>query len=392
MRNFFKAIIVVSFFAILAGIIIYARGYRLDFQKKALSSTGILAISSSPKAAKVFVNGELKGATDVNLTLTPGTYSVEIKKEGYLPWSRSYSLKGELVLPVEALLFPNNPSLSPLTNLGIVEAFPIDQTGRIIIFSDNGDSTKDGIYLFDVSKKISLFPPLKQIALKSDLSLDPDASFGEAEVYFSPDYKQMITSWGKTAYLFSIDDNNSPLDVSGSKDVVTNAWNKEKESEQLKIFETFPKEMVKVATESFRLISFSPDETKVLYEAIRPFELPIIINPRLIAANQTEEARSLKEGSFYIYDKKEDRNYLVPDIQNKNEDSFLWYPDSKHLIFMQNKKISLFGFDGMNKQTVYSGPFESSFFTTTSDGKMVVLINLNPDINKLPDLYLVGIR
>jgi len=389
MKNVFKVIIVVSFFVILAGIITYARGYRLDFKKKSLLPTGILAISSSPKAAKVFINDELKGATDINLTLVPGRYSVEIKKEGYLTWSRSYNLKGELVLPVEALLFPNNPSLSPLTNLGIVKAFPLDQTGRVIIFADNDDITKDGIYFFDVSKKISLFPPLKQIILKQDLGLSPDINFGEAEVYFSPDYKQMIVDWGENAHLLSIDDDNAPLDVNNSKKVIIDAWEKEKEVEKLKIFETFPKDMVKIATESFKIISFSPDETKVLYQAIVPLELIPVLSPPMIATNQTQEERTLKKDVFYVYDKKEDKNYR---ISNQIDNRVLWFPDSKHLIFKEGKKIALTDYSGENKQTVYSGPFESSFFTTTSDGKIVVLINLNPDINKQPDLYLVGIR
>jgi hypothetical protein len=49
-------------------------------------------------------------------------------------------------------------------------------------------------------------------------------------------------------------------------------------------------------------------------------------------------------------------------------------------------------YDNSNRQAVYSGPFEANFFTTTSDGKIIVLANLNPEGNKLPDLYLVGIR
>ena len=46
----------------------------------------------------------------------------------------------------------------------------------------------------------------------------------------------------------------------------------------------------------------------------------------------------------------------------------------------------------MNKQTVYYGPFENSFFNPTNDGKVIVLVNLNSQVNELPDLYLVGIR
>ena len=49
-------------------------------------------------------------------------------------------------------------------------------------------------------------------------------------------------------------------------------------------------------------------------------------------------------------------------------------------------------YDSSNKQTLYSGPFVDTFFSVTNQGKIAVLTNLNPEINKWPDLYLVGIR
>ena len=83
MKIFSRVIIFFVFLIVLITVIGYARGYRLDLKERSVKSTGIISATSNPKAAKIYVNGELKGVTDTNLTLPPGNYLVEIKKEGY---------------------------------------------------------------------------------------------------------------------------------------------------------------------------------------------------------------------------------------------------------------------------------------------------------------------
>ena len=97
------------FILILIAVIAYARGYRFNFQEGKVTSTGILSVNSSPNAAKVYINGELKGATDINLTLPYGTYTVEVKKDGYTDWRKEVNLKGEIVMSMDAHLFSKNP-------------------------------------------------------------------------------------------------------------------------------------------------------------------------------------------------------------------------------------------------------------------------------------------
>ena len=86
-----KLIIFLLLSLVIFFVIAYARGYRFDFKDKKISSTGILAISSSPKAAKVFINKHLKGVTDLNVTLHPGNYDIEIIKDGYISYIISIS-------------------------------------------------------------------------------------------------------------------------------------------------------------------------------------------------------------------------------------------------------------------------------------------------------------
>jgi len=58
----------------------------------------------------------------------------------------------------------------------------------------------------------------------------------------------------------------------------------------------------------------------------------------------------------------------------------------------EGDKISIVDYDNANKQVVYSGPYEGGFVSVTNDGKLLILANLNPQTNKLPDVYAVGIR
>ncbi len=425
MKIFYRITIVCAFLIILSLIIAFARGYRVDFSRQSLTSTGIIAISAYPKASKVYINGTLKGVSDLNITLAPGVYEVEVKKDGYTTWEKTVSLKGELVLTLDVLLYPLHPSLSPLTNLALSRAIALDQSDKVILFSENDDEAKDGIYLFEASRgPLSFFTPLKLIALKKSLSNSLGAfSLKETSVEVSPDAKEAVFTFqtlsGQVSYLLSLDppagaksdqtggENINFFDISSSKDTLVQAWSGLKEDLKRKILEAYPRDFAKVASDSFHVIEFSPDETKLLYLAKQSITLPRAIEPPLIAVNQTPEARSIETNSLYVYDRKEDRNYKIDltspiSKQNINSlsqldkleigNSIIWYSDSKHLVINEGKKISFADYDNQNKQTVYSGGFEGGFFKVTSDGKILILTNLNPEANRLPDLYAVGIR
>lgn len=390
-----RTVLVVLFIVFSFGVILYARGYRFDPVRKEISATGILAVSSIPRAAKVYVNGDLRGVTDLNLSLPPGTYSVEIKKEGFATYSTTLKLRGEIVEVVDPILFPLNPSLSPLTNLGVTKAVEIDSTDKILIFSETNDVEKDGIYVFEATRTpLNIFQPLKRIALKS--SLLQTSSFADTNVQFSHDYKQAIVTFVQdsisTDYLISLDQEDQiPLNVTESKRALITAWEKEQKQELLKVFEAYPKEIRKIASDSFSMSLHSPDQTKVLYKAKRTVNLPMVIVPPLIGSNQTIESRDLQADHIYVYDRKEDKNFEIggPDL---NINSIHWYSDSNHLIFSEDKQITLSGYDGNAKQTLYSGPLSLGFFAITSSGQLLILSNLNPLQNLLPDIYEVGIR
>ena len=114
---FFFSLFIILALAIAASL--YVRGYRLDTNTFRLMPNGLLVANSDPNGAQVFINGELKTATNNTISLSPRTYDVLIKKEGFLPWQKRLVIEKEIVTQIDVVLFPAAPSLSALTFSGV---------------------------------------------------------------------------------------------------------------------------------------------------------------------------------------------------------------------------------------------------------------------------------
>ncbi len=74
-----------------------------------------------------------------------------------------------------------------------------------------------------------------------------------------------------------------------------------------------------------------------------------------------------------------------------NLNTLQWFPDSKHLLFVQDGKIQIMEYDGYNNTNVYSGPFSQSFVYPWPDGsKLLIMTSFSPDS---PDnLYVINLK
>lgn len=378
------------FVLILFTVIIYARGYRLNFLHKSIVPTGILVVSSKPDGGKIIINDELRGATNSNITLSPGIYDVVIKKDGYVDWVKKLTIKGELVVKADALLIPINPSLLPITSLGIDRAFASPAATRIVVFAKNTDPKLSGIYLLEIAQgPLSISNPLKLLANNS--SFAEDFLFKTASVTFSPDGEQILLTSeqkGSQSYLLNTNEKEQiPFEVGQSQQTIQTAWDKQENTRNLKLLQSFKKPLPSFAAANFDIMAFSPDESKILYTAKKKALLPIVVSPRLLSTNQTNETRNLEEGKTYVYDAEEDKNFQI-----EPADSTIWYHDSTHLVIKDRDKISIADYDGSNKRVLYSGPFERVFIAASRDGRVLILSNLNPQSNALPDVYAVSVK
>lgn len=379
-------------------IVIYGKGYRFSLKGSGaiLSGTGLLVATSTPDGAQVFVNGHLTTATDNTINLAPGEYEVKIFKDGYFPWQKTITIKKEVVSKAGALLFPKAPKLESITNVGISSPVIDPSRTKIAYLVASQSAIKNGIYILDMTSR----PILTLQSASSQIVNDTLDYFSAASLEWSPDSKEILAKVGKTVqttYLLETNGlNQNPKDVTATLVNVDVSWEKLKAEKQKALMDSLPKKLKKVVLEQFIILEWSSDETKILYEASRSAEIPLIINPPLIGTDSTPEVRNIKKNEVYVYDIKEDRNYKILDSVPKKEEfsplSIMWYPDSKHLVYVNDKKIDILEYDGKNQTTVYAGPFVDSFVFPWPDAtKLVILTNLgNPSIT--PNLYTIGLK
>ena len=391
-------------------VVLYGRGYNFNFGdgKIGILGTGLLAATSQPDGAGIYINGHLTSATNNTINLAPGEYDVKISKMGYSNWEKKIKIEKEVVSSVYALLIPTAPKLDNITQAGVSNPI-IDPTRTKIAYtvSSSDDSRKNGVYILDMG----LRPILTLQSSSSQIADDTIDNFSKALLTWSPDAKEIMATISAgpasprgeqndmTTYLLKTSFNENPQDITATLASVNSSWRELKnnlDKSQLLGFKTNLQNLVK---ENFTILSWSEDETKILYVASKSATLPAIIIPPLIGTNPTSQEREIKEGSVYVYDIKEDKNFKILDTMPENiSQDFInsfplnWFTDSKHLIYVANGKIDIMDYDGQNKTTIYAGPFMNDYAFSWPDGsKILILTNLgNP--NSLPNLYTIGLK
>jgi hypothetical protein len=388
------------------GVILYGTGYRFGIQqgKPTVSKTGILVTNSEPRGAQVFIDGHLTTATDTTLNLTPGEYTVKIVKDGYFPWEKKLSIQEKVVTVADARLFPIALKLEGVSNTGVQRPVLDPQGTKIAFIVDDQSFRKNGIYIYDMTTNpvLTLQGTAKQIVddtfdtfSKSTLSWSPDSQEIMATIAASPSRNASYFLLEATGF------NNSPQDITAVLDVTDAAWTKLSQTKEKARINSLKKPVRSLIEKNFSVISWSPDDTKILYQAKTDTTLPIIIKPRLLGiTNALTESRTLKKGQIYVYNVKEDVNiHLFDSLPHACEEEestcnlpLTWFPDSEHLIFVDEKKIIIMEYDGSNKTTVYAGPFLDHYVFPWPDGsKLVVLTNLNNALTE-PNLYTVSLK
>jgi len=293
----------------------YARGSWRLTEKGVVANTGLLNVNSFPTGAQVFINDRLVTATDDTIYIDPGEYQVKIVKEGYSVWQKNLLVQEELVTQTNATLFPNAPSLSPLTFTGVNNIHP-SPDGQKILFhvSQANTPASNGFYLLELTSNfLSLQSGPRQIT--DDL---PALELDKAHIIWSPDSQEVMIlvdeKFGGREFLIPIDKKSAlaeQVDISFSRSKTLSAWEEEIYQKERLFLEKFPPEILQVATQSAKNVYISPDKKRLLYTATADVTLPDELIPPLPAASNQVEARDLKTGNIYVYDREEDKNFLV---------------------------------------------------------------------------------
>lgn len=396
-------------------VILYGKGYRLFVQhgEPTISKTGILNLSSSPTGAQVYIDGHLTTATNNTVNLTPGTYTVTIVKDGYLAWKKDFQIQKEVVSNADATLFPQAPNLQSISTFGIKSAI-IDPTGTKLAFNIASRSARqNGIYVYDMTSRN--FPILAGQSSTTQIVDDTVDKFSEAKIAWSPDGKQIIASISATTnssptyYLLNTDSfNQTPQDITAVYQQTLALWKQQRKDKEAAQLKSLKPAVQAFAKKNFNILSWSPDDNKILYQASQSAVMPVFKKPRLIGKNYLYERRNLQKGAIYVYNISDDFNsrVLAPmkkvctiDDPSCNCDEFntckqplTWFPDSTHLLYVNNKRINVVEDDGSNMTTLYAGPFVDHYVFPWPDGsKLVILTNIsNPNLP--PTLYSIGLQ
>jgi len=374
-------------------VILYGRGYNFNFVdgKIGVFGTGLLAATSQPDGAGIYVDGHLTSATNNTINLPPGEYDVKISKSGYSTWSKKIKIEKEVVSGVYAFLIPTAPKLDNITETGVSNPV-LDPTRTKIAYtvSSSDDPRKNGIYILDMG----LRPILTLQSSSFQIVGDTIDEFSKASLSWSPDAKELVATVSAgtntaTTYLLTTGFNEDPQDITATLASVDSTWKAQQTDQDNSHLLGLKTNLQNLIKEHFNILSWSEDETKILYVASDSATLPIIINPPLIGTDPTPESRNINQGAVYAYDIKEDKNFRILD---SNSLPLSWFADSKHLIYVADGKINIMDYDGQNKTTIYAGPFMDNYaFSWPDASKILILTNLgNPTI--LPNLYTIGLK
>jgi hypothetical protein len=401
----------------------FAQGDR-PTKRGFVQGTGLLVANSFPSGAEIYINSKLVSATDDTINLEPGSYDVEIIKDGFTPWKKQLQIERELVTQTNAQLFRKVASLTPLTSTGVQNISPSPDGQKIIFYTSSASAkTKNGLYLLDLSNGLLANQrEARQIAEEA-----PGFDLNTAQYIWSPENTEVILSSNNKDVLLDLSKKNvltTLPDISFKKKQILSEWESQLYLRERQFFDKFPDEIIQIATQSAKNIYLSPDKKKILYTATASATIPEGISPPLPARSTQAEERNIKPGQLYVYDREEDKNFpisvdqpatnsankvlLASDLFDKDPkklsaspSSFLqlqasssaqtaknfaafysslystgiqWFPDSKHLFFTNQDKIYIIEYDNTNQTEVYSGPFSNNFVYPWPDGSKLLIL------------------
>lgn len=355
-----------------------ARGYEFDLTTFKFFENGILVAKSDPDGASIYIDGDLKGATNTNLRLPPGSYNLEIKKDGHVSWQKNLNIKKEEVTQVTAHLFKTVPSFSPVTYNGAENPVVSPDFSKIAYTND------EGLWTLSVSSLPIGFPTEPKKILDAPLPLN-------AVYTFSPNSRELMLETKTAIYMLSTSELNvftTLNNVIGQKEIILQNWEEEKEKKDNSELKLVPTEVADVLLNNTKSFAFSPDETMVMYVASSEAKIKENLIPKLPGSNSESEEREIKSGNTYVYDIKEDKNFLVNDTGR----SLYWLPTSRHLILPDQGKVVVLDYDGTNRQVVYSGNYvDPHAYPFVNASKILILTNLGSE-NNPTNLYSMSIK
>lgn len=124
--------LLIGMVVILATTILLYRSYGFELGKNGqVVQQGLVFVSSTPKPANIYIDGQLDGTTGKRVFLDAGQYRFIIDRDGYRPWRRDITVEGGSVEYFDyPFLFPTTLTSSTIKDYGSTPPLSIQSPSR----------------------------------------------------------------------------------------------------------------------------------------------------------------------------------------------------------------------------------------------------------------------
>ena len=424
-------------------------GYDLDRRTGKVIQNGLIYVSAEPDSARIFLNNKDRGETNTKFTVPSGRYSMELRRDGYTTWKKTFVLDGgsveQLVYP---LLFPaklkttdlklyastpsfasaspnrqrlliaqpksivkfdlfelNKPSAEPAT-LNLPKDLFNQSTGNhslsVVEWSSNNKHLLvkhkfKGGFEFVV---IDIKTPSKSFNISETISASPttvalrDGQFDSFFIYSSDDKQLQTAELNKPK---PVDYINSVIDFKTfGKDKVVYATSRgaPKNNVIVKIKDgNTTYDLRKLPKADSYLLDIAEFNNRVLVIAGTPIESQVlrILKPQAASFSKNNRFIAVQhEDNFAVYDAETDRRFYysigsIPD----NNDKANWM-DGHRLTTLIKGKLMIFDFDGLNKRRLVPAQPGLGFFFDANYEQLFTIASSTAGSNK-PALTLTSL-
>jgi hypothetical protein len=110
-------------------------GYRVNPKDGIVQQGGLVQLFSFPSGARVTIgSAELERSTNTKITINPGTYAVQMNKEGFIPWRKDFSVRsGQVIWLNSARLIPKQLQTDTVLTLDRVDDSITSQGSKVMV-------------------------------------------------------------------------------------------------------------------------------------------------------------------------------------------------------------------------------------------------------------------
>ena len=224
-RRFVFLIFTIFFIVCSIIVVLFAQGYRFNFNSLKIVKTGGIFIKTSTDGAKIYINDEYVESTSGILShnalisgLIPKNYNVFVYKENYYPWNKTVEVKNGMVAELNSIvLFPLELKKIKIVELPsqVISEFAInnstievknDKTKIINVYNlSDGEllssekfkkaTSSEGIISPDKNKKLYILNNQLWIDYLNDTKKEPIKNAGEKELIVAYELSINFFDW-----------------------------------------------------------------------------------------------------------------------------------------------------------------------------------------------------